>query len=618
MAELRKRRWESTDMQKVKKPLDSLKKTVQTIATASKVSDALYQQGVLDFLELKSANRELQLNTEKKKAETQSKKQEIDNTNLVLYNLNYEKNHFTKQIRSCRDFRGTYSTIDLVDVETFKANAPAELSSVDSSDEHKLMLNRLAYELQERKRLCAEMDELKQKKQSMITSNEKKTLFLSGLQQNLKALEEATLPIQENLGIRQTEFATEFRNAHHLPRPLYVLYLQAVSFRDSFEDTIEVKMEGDVEAAVEWATKQTAVEEQQEEDEDGRELKRRKSSKADRMEDEKKEDVTYAVHPLSVIVKLTASSKKQEATMTFTYLTQLNIVAVESQWDPAKTSSHSLLLHLFPNDSGAESPNPANSSVLPDNSLEFDPERRARPYKWVQWLAGLAFLQSNPSSESCIVPQESFRAVVARIRARVQHRVTLLDELDSLSKKKPQITQEQAGSLFQLPLSCKLVTWQLLGDSQYRVQLDRGDYSLEGLIEVSAEYPVRAPSFKLSFCKHPEGGDRPCIKGAVVDQAASQLTSGPSNTTNNDLEAMEEELNVHYEELLEECNLQTGYNLLSLQVRKLQQCFDIYVSTEPSHSSAKGGKICFRPQRGRVRKRPFQFNTQTGLFDQRR
>ena len=68
-----------------------------------------------------------------RQGETQSKKQEIDNTNLVLYNLNYEKNHFTKQIRNCRDFRGTYSTIDLVSVETFKSSAPAELSSVDSS-----------------------------------------------------------------------------------------------------------------------------------------------------------------------------------------------------------------------------------------------------------------------------------------------------------------------------------------------------------------------------------------------------------------------------------------------------------------------------------------------------
>ena len=64
------------------------------------------------------------------------------------------------------------------------------------------------------------------------------------------------------------------------------------------------------------------------------------------------------------------------------------------------------------------------------------------------------------------------------------------------------------------------------------------------------------------------------------------------------VQAMEEEVNVFYDELLQGCTAQQGYNLLSLQVRKLQMCLDIYVSTEASHST-KGGKICFRSQRGR-------------------
>ena len=67
-------------------------------------------------------------------SETLSKKQEIDATNLQLYNLNYEKNHFSKQIRACRDFKGSYSNIDLVPVEQFRRDAPTELSAVDQSD----------------------------------------------------------------------------------------------------------------------------------------------------------------------------------------------------------------------------------------------------------------------------------------------------------------------------------------------------------------------------------------------------------------------------------------------------------------------------------------------------
>ena len=93
--------------------------------------------------------------------------------------------------------------------------------------------------------------------------------------------------------------------------------------------------------------------------------------------------------------------------------------------------------------------------------------------------------------------------MVARIRSRVQHRVTLLDELEKLAKKKPKITSEQAvgrclmsgsvacsltallqASLFQLPQSCSMGAWEAQGDSLYKVQLDRGDYSLQAMIEV--------------------------------------------------------------------------------------------------------------------------------------
>eukprot|EP00656_Telonema_subtile_P022967 TRINITY_DN2425_c0_g1_i5.p1 TRINITY_DN2425_c0_g1~~TRINITY_DN2425_c0_g1_i5.p1 ORF type:complete len:554 (-),score=185.66 TRINITY_DN2425_c0_g1_i5:45-1706(-) len=553
------------------------------------------------------------MSTEKRKRETLAKKQEIDATNLLLYNLNYEKNHFAKQIRSCHDFRGSYSTIELASVDDFKQNAPAELSGVDAGDAHKLMLNRLAYELQERKRLCAQREALQKKKQALIASNEKKSLFLSGLHQNLKALEEATVPIQENLGIRHSEFATEFRNAHHLPRALYVLYLQAVSYRDSFEQSIDVKMEGDVEKAVEWAKKLEEADNAEGDEDEDRELKRRKSSKEDA--EEQKADVAQAKHPLCVVVHIPASNKEEEATLTFKYLTNLNIVTVESKWAPQKQSAHGLLVNLFPDDTGEESPNPANACLL-EGSLEFDSSIAGRPYKWVQWLAGLTFLESSPNSAHSVIPQESFRAMMSRIHARIKHRVTLQAELSQLSsKKRPQVNESQAD-MFQLPQSASIASWSELEDSNYELQMTRGEYTLQARIQVSSEYPVRAPSFALSFAKHPDPVPRPEISGVPMDPAAVALLH-KADPTNNDLQAMEEEVNVFYDELLQGCTAQQGYNLLSLQVRKLQMCLDIYVSTEASHST-KGGKICFRSQRGRARKRPFQFNAQTGLFDQRR
>jgi len=46
-------------------------------------------------------------------------------------------------------------------------------------------------------------------------------------------------------------------------------------------------------------------------------------------------------------------------------------------------------------------------------------------------------------------------------------------------------------------------------------------------------------------------------------------------------------------------------------------CFDIYVQTQLEERT-KGGRICFRPERGRGRKKPLEYQQVTGLFDQRR
>jgi len=77
---------------------------------------------------------------------------------------------------------------------------------------------------------------------------------------------------------------------------------------------------------------------------------------------------------------------------------------------------------------------------------------------------------------------------------------------------------------------------------------------------------------------------------------------------------------VHYGELLQACEA-TGVhdpcNLLSLQLRRLLMCFDIYVQTQLEERT-KGGRICFRPERGRGRKKPLEYQQVTGLFDQRR
>lgn len=83
------------------------------------------------------------------KGETERAKAPVDFTTLQLHNLMYEKSHYVKAIKACKDFRSKYPDIELVPEEEFFRDAPEEIkSSVMSKDSsHNLMLKRLNFEL---------------------------------------------------------------------------------------------------------------------------------------------------------------------------------------------------------------------------------------------------------------------------------------------------------------------------------------------------------------------------------------------------------------------------------------------------------------------------------------
>lgn len=94
-------------------------------------------------------NREILQEEDRIKLETEAAKAPIDHITLQLHNLLYEKNHYVKAIKTCKDFRSKYPDIDLVSEEEFFQNAPQELQSDPAlrDDPHKLMIQRLKFEL---------------------------------------------------------------------------------------------------------------------------------------------------------------------------------------------------------------------------------------------------------------------------------------------------------------------------------------------------------------------------------------------------------------------------------------------------------------------------------------
>jgi serine/threonine protein kinase len=60
------------------------------------------------------------------KSETENAKIPVDHTTLQLHNLMYEKNHYLKTIKACKDFKSKYPDIELVPEEEFFRDTPEE------------------------------------------------------------------------------------------------------------------------------------------------------------------------------------------------------------------------------------------------------------------------------------------------------------------------------------------------------------------------------------------------------------------------------------------------------------------------------------------------------------
>ena len=163
---------------------------------ADPMAHVALQEGALLLLELKEVNRSVWEAVAANKSEAKAANESLDSADLLLQNLQYEKNHFLREIRHARDFHGELA-VDMVDKAAFAATAPAELRGADeASDPHQYHLNRLEHELRQRQELCATREELKARKAALSDENGKSRAFLEGLGAKLQSLMRISLPLQ--------------------------------------------------------------------------------------------------------------------------------------------------------------------------------------------------------------------------------------------------------------------------------------------------------------------------------------------------------------------------------------------------------------------------------------
>ncbi|KAF8730284.1 hypothetical protein HU200_017267 [Digitaria exilis] len=461
----------------------------------SELRELVTQMSLL-LVTLRQVNREILMEEDRVKAETEAAKAPVDSTTLQLHNLLYEKNHYVKAIRACLDFQTKYPGIELVPEEEFQRAAPADIRDKTLAADacHDLMLKRLNFELVQRKELCKLHEKLELQRGSLLGTIANQKKFLSSLPSHLKSLKKASLPVQQQLGMQHTKKLKQHHAAELLPTPLYITYTQLLGQKEAFGENIEVEIMGSTKDVQIFAQQQAKKENAGtlssgennrmdddviDDDEDAQ--RRRSRSKKNVMKEANNPAVAYQLHPLKVIVHIydtedSGIKRRKLTTLRFEYLAKLNVVCVGIEESEGLDSN--ILCNLFPDDTGLELPHQM-AKIYAGEPPNFS-DKNSRPYKWAQHLAGIDFLPEIPPS----VGDDSSRAlsssdlssglalyrqqnraqtILQRIRSRKVSQMALMWQLDYLTKLKwPRIEYKNTPWASRTPL-CSLHSWSLTG-----------------------------------------------------------------------------------------------------------------------------------------------------------
>ncbi|XP_023728481.1 THO complex subunit 5A [Lactuca sativa] len=521
----------------------------------------LVTQMLLNFVNLRKANRSILLEEDLVKSETEHAKAPVDFTTLQLHNLMYEKNHYVKAIKACKDFKSKYPDIELVPEEEFFRDAPEDIkNSVQSNDSaHDLMLKRLNFELFQRKELSKLHEKLEEQKKVLQDTIANRKKFLSSLPSHLKSLKKASLPVQNQLGILHTKKLKQHQSAELLPPPLYVIYSQLLAHKEAFGESIDLEIMGSMKDAHTFARQQAnkdngispSIENSKieddvvDEEDDGQ--RRRKRPKKIQVKDSLDPARIYQTHPLKLTLQIhddEASDPKSTKliVLKFEYLLKLNVVCVGIEGSNEGPESN-ILCNLFPNDTGLELPHQSAKLWSGDGSI-FDEKRSSRPYKWAQHLAGIDFLpevsplltpggesiNGETTKQSAVISglsvyrqQNRVQTVVQRIRARKKAQLALAEQIELLTKLKWPGLTFQTVPWFSHTRVCSLQSWTI------KPLANPSAAAIEEQIQApqQAETVGEPDTSKPETENIREDGELPSLNPATIANEISQITITP-------------------------------------------------------------------------------------------
>lgn len=606
-------------------------KADQSSGSKAELED-LQMHGALQFISLKKLNRIAHFRSKKVRHATSDAKLKIDQHHLKLQNLLYEVAHLEKEMSKCLQFKSKHEEISLVPVEQFYDEASEDISKPDvtRNNPHELTLARLHWELEQRKRLSLKLKEAAGLKNQIMSNVQLKRDNLDSLQPKLTSVMQATKPVQEHLGMLFDQKRQQYRTALYLPSPLYVLYVQATAYAEACDKHLSVSIQGDVDVA--RAMEQTTTVTQEENDVDDVE-EQEKTAEVRRHRTTSVHDRTHNLlrkHPLSITMAISNSRDKSQLTLTVYFLPSLNFATASVTLVPHETATtisggdlllpDNLLSCLYPGDDGTVSPNPANTYLPTGDEWTKNLEVTGRPYRWVQWLCGLQFLEDDPSKVSVPLSRSYMADTVQRLRARVHDRLSLQKQLAAFEQGIIPVPAESM-SLYPAKISSRLSQWKRSTfqdftacvhterlveadlakptDMYFTASVQRGTATMSVHVVIGHDYPTSIPLLALSI--HWAG----IVHTALNDEAVRD---------------MEAEVNVHT------VNGNGTHSdtriVLTQQLQHLLVCLDVYLETfEPKPlTNAKEfarERICSRLARGRSRARPYKYISQLCFFTQR-
>eukprot|EP00592_Proboscia_alata_P015149 CAMPEP_0194394340 /NCGR_PEP_ID=MMETSP0174-20130528/123802_1 /TAXON_ID=216777 /ORGANISM="Proboscia alata, Strain PI-D3" /LENGTH=710 /DNA_ID=CAMNT_0039190131 /DNA_START=154 /DNA_END=2286 /DNA_ORIENTATION=+ len=514
---------------------ESVTDTTSTSPTSKQTINELLNISSQHFISLKQSQRNACVTLQQHlAADLTLKRSNLESGRLQLQNLAYERAHLLREIGSCRRIGdGDLRELECMALGELPADLPVEsdsgreatiakfLSTLTSASaatasantnalasktrpQHQAILDSLTAQIESRKQSSQKLSQQLSLQRLASQSFQKQNTFLQTLPTQLQAIEDATLPLQTQFGQEDagggkgnrmmgvtSERRQRFREVAGLCRPLYVLCCQLEGHIDAFGNDAD-----NGNASVRVEKKNTGSEEQE-------------------------VVLTVRGQTQGDTPDTSASASMWETSIRFRCRPAWGIVTAEAVNQPQ------LLVNLFPQDNGGSTPNPGayhhQPGPSPVNVNGIHSSSAARPYVWVQWLAGLCHLPDGARQERL---EPSTRRVMEQLTRRARGHFVLEDLVLQLTL----LASNAKGSQTLLwddqklqGTGTRLVGWKKLVHKDltkeitdqftrlstdpntadddhgryYRATIQRNTTTLICLVMIRPEYPVIPPTWRL-------------------------------------------------------------------------------------------------------------------------